>query len=89
MSNAADHLPARLVTVGLVASPGPAAEIADALVAGLTDRIGAYLPDARWEVRQVRDRLVHPPAELSQLISAARQRLLAEGWDLAALTGSA
>jgi hypothetical protein len=27
-------------------------------------------------------RLVHPPAELSQLISAARHVLLAEGWDL-------
>jgi hypothetical protein len=41
-----DHPPARLLTVGLIASRGPAAELAEALLPGLTDRISAHFPDA-------------------------------------------
>ena len=49
----------------------PAAEPYD-----LAERIGARLPSVRWVVRFVSDRLVDGPADLSQLISAARRRLL-------------
>jgi hypothetical protein len=77
-----DAAPARRVSVGLIAAPGSATELVDALMPKLADQMSAHLPDALWAFFEVRDRLVQPPAELSQLISAARRRLLAEGWEL-------
>lgn len=73
----------RALVVGVVASPGAASELAEALRPDLAERIAARLPDAEWTVRLVSDRLVERPADLSQLIAAARRRMFAEGWDLA------
>ena len=70
------------IVVGLVASPGPATELAKALHPGLTGRISARLPDAAWDVRFASDRLVEPPADLSRLVAAARRRMLDEDWQL-------
>jgi hypothetical protein len=72
----------RGIVVGVVASPGAASELAEALRPDLTERIAARLPNAEWTVRLVSDRLVERPADLSQLIAAARRRMFAEGWDL-------
>src|SRR5205814_1459710 len=36
-----------------------------------------------WSIRFVSDRLVDRPADLSQLIAAARRRVIDEGWQLA------
>lgn len=72
----------RTVVVGVVSAPGPCAELAERLGPDLDGRIGARLPSVRWEVRLVTDRLVDGPADLSQLISAARRRLVDEPWQL-------
>jgi hypothetical protein len=72
-----------LVVVGLVAAPGPCAELAEALLPDLTERIAGRISGVRWEVRCVSDRLVEWPADLSRLVSAAHRRALAEGWQLA------
>ena len=69
--------------VGLPASPGPASELTESLVPEIADRLATQLPGARWRVKFVSDRLVEPPTDLSQLISAARGALLDRGWHLA------
>jgi thiamine transporter ThiT len=71
------------LVVGLLASPGPATELTDALLPELPDHISARLPDANWVVCRVSDRLVERPADLNRLITAARRRMLDEGWHLA------
>jgi hypothetical protein len=72
----------RGIVVGLVASPGPATELAETLHPGLADQLSARLPEAEWEVRCVSDPLVERPADLSRLVAAARRRLLDEDWQL-------
>ncbi|MCW2643788.1 MAG: hypothetical protein JWP76_6094, partial [Dactylosporangium sp.] len=71
------------MVVGLIAAPGPCAELAEALLPDLAERIAVRIPGVRWEVRYVTDRLVEWPADLSSLMSAAHRRALAEGWQLA------
>ena len=75
--------PSRALAVGIVAAPGACTDLATALEPGLADRIATRLPGAEWKVRLVSDRLVQWPADLSQLIGAARRRMFGEGWDLA------
>jgi hypothetical protein len=71
-----------LVVVGVVASPGPCAELTEAILSDLAECIAVRIPGVRWEVRYRRDRLVERPADLSRLVSAARRLALAEGWQL-------
>jgi hypothetical protein len=68
--------------VGLLASPGPASELTESLVPEIEERLPAQLPGVRWTVKFVSDRLVEPPTDLSQLISAGRRMLLERGWHL-------
>ena len=70
------------IVVGLIASPGAATELAEAMHPDLPARISARLPDAEWQVRIISDRLVGRPADLSGLVAAARRRMLDEGWQL-------
>jgi uncharacterized membrane protein len=70
------------VTVGLVASPGPAAELAARVVEQLPASLSGRVPAVTWQVQLALDRLVEGPADLSQLIAAARRRLLEEDWQL-------
>jgi hypothetical protein len=71
------------VVVGVVAAPGPPAEVAGPLVGELSDDLAAQLPSVIWKVAYAEDGLVHPPADDAELVTAARNRLLAENWDLA------
>jgi hypothetical protein len=71
------------LTVGLLASPGPASELTESLVPEIGERLAVQLPGVRWRVEFVSDRLVEPPTDLSALISAGRQMLLDRGWELA------
>jgi hypothetical protein len=70
------------LVVGLLVSPGPAAELTAGLVAEVADRLAAQLPGARWKVEFVIDRLVEPPTDLAEVISAGRRMLLDRGWHL-------
>jgi hypothetical protein len=70
------------LVVGLLASPGPAAELTAGLVAEIADRLAAQLPGARWKVEFVIDQLVEPPTGLAEVISAGRRMLLDRGWHL-------
>lgn len=72
-----------MIVIGLVASPGPAADLAQNLLADLTGPISVRLPDGDWQIRLAVDRLVNAPADLNRLVAAARRRLLDEGWQMA------
>jgi hypothetical protein len=72
-----------VVVVGLVAAPGAAAELATTLSYDLAAELSVQHPDVAWQVRAVEDGLVQPPADDAELVSATRDRLLREDWDLA------
>jgi hypothetical protein len=70
------------VVVGVVAAPGAAAEVAQQLVVDLADDLADQLPSVAWKIAYAEDGLVRPPADDTELVTAARRRLLAEDWDL-------
>src|ERR1700722_19662264 len=71
------------IVVGLLASPGPAAELTESLLPEIADRLPERLPGVRWRLEFVSDRLVEAPTDLSAIISAGRRMLLDRGWHLA------
>src|ERR1700744_5171908 len=71
------------ILVGLLASPGPAAELTERRLAEMAGPLSERLPGVRWRLEFVSDRLVEPPTHLSAIISAGRRMLLERGWHLA------
>jgi hypothetical protein len=71
------------VKLGLIVSPAidpmAAEAIRDELEAALAERY----PEVGWRIDLARDALAPPPVHLTELVAAARDRLLAEDWDLA------
>ena len=53
------------------------------LLPEIADRLPEQLPGVRWRIEFVSDRLVQPPTDLTELISAGRRMLLDRGWHLA------
>jgi len=70
------------VVIGLISSPGTAAEIGSHLADDLRAELSLHLPTVSWRVPTVVDALVLPPAHDTALVAAARERLLKENWDL-------
>lgn len=70
------------VVIGLISAPGTAAEVAADLAEDLRAELSVLMPTVRWRMPTVVDALVHPPADDAVLVGAARERLLAETWDL-------
>src|SRR6478672_13912909 len=70
------------VKLGLVVSPAIDRKVAEGLRDELSDGLAERYPEVEWEIDLARDPLVTPPVPLTELIAAARDRLLAEGWDL-------
>jgi hypothetical protein len=70
------------VILGVVSAPGISTELAERLRPDLAECIGTRLPGVDWVVRFVSDPLVDGPADLTELISAARRRLIDERWHL-------
>jgi hypothetical protein len=73
----------RELVLGLIAAPGPATDLASRLLPELPRELADRVPQVRWVVRLVSDRLVQPPVDTDAAIQAARERLLSEGWHLA------
>jgi hypothetical protein len=73
----------RELVLGLIAAPGPATELASSLLPELPDQLAVRVPNVRWVVRLVSNRLVQPPVDPDGVIQAAREKLLNEGWHLA------
>jgi hypothetical protein len=84
--DAADRSQARdtaSIQLGLVVSPALdeplALELRDELHRLLSERYASV----DWDIALLRDPLVTPPVDLTDLVDAARRRLLDEDWDLA------
>jgi len=71
------------IIVGVAASPGTVSDFVGGMEAEFSDRMTARVPEVRWRFQVVSDRLTVPPTDVSEIISAGRQRLLREDWDLA------
>jgi hypothetical protein len=72
-----------VVRIGIIAAPGTASEVASVLALDLPERLARSVPGVAWEIEQIQDRLAEPPARDAEIVSAARQRLVEHGWNLA------
>ena len=70
------------VVLGFISAPGAATDLATALAADLDHALRERSPEIGWEVQRRVDGLVQPPADDGEIVLAARERMLAEGWDL-------
>lgn len=70
------------VVLGLVVAPGMPSALTTSLVPALVEELEKLAPGVRWRVEPEQDRLVEPPAHSTELVAAARERLLDRGWDL-------
>jgi hypothetical protein len=64
-------------------APGLASDVTAKIAAELADDLVALETGVDWRTELEVDRLVVPPALTTELIDAARQKLLDENWDLA------
>ena len=71
------------VTIGLIAAPGLAADLAEDVATQLGRTLATHYPDANWRTRVVVDGLVPATAPTTELVDAAHRRLLAEDWEMA------
>jgi hypothetical protein len=71
------------VTIGLIAAPGLAADLAEGVATDLVRTLAAHYPDANWRTRIVVDGLLPASAPTTELVDAAHRRLLAEDWEMA------
>jgi hypothetical protein len=68
----------------MIAAPELAAEVAEALTEALPELLSERVSDrVRWEVPLVHDQLTHGAGGGVEMVDAVRERMLAEGWDLA------
>ena len=70
------------IHLGLVVTPALDAEDVEKLLRGLERVLAERYPGVHWKITAVRESLLPPPADLPDLVDAARSRLLDEGWDL-------
>jgi uncharacterized membrane protein len=68
--------------LGLVVTPVLDESVVEALDEQLARLLAERYPGLIWKVTAVRDSLLTPPAPLSDVVDAARARLLDEDWDL-------
>ncbi|HWF72315.1 MAG TPA: hypothetical protein VG186_03160 [Solirubrobacteraceae bacterium] len=71
-----------VIELGLVVTPALEDRAVEKLTDDLAHTLSERYPGTRWHITTVRDPLVAPPVGLSELVDAARARLLAEQWDL-------
>ncbi|MDX6533798.1 MAG: hypothetical protein QOF68_1542, partial [Gaiellales bacterium] len=71
------------ILVGVVVAPGLAEEVAARIADDVAMELRARFQGVHWQTAFVVDRLVVPPAAVSEIFEAARRRLLEGGWDIA------
>src|ERR1700741_3234234 len=72
----------RTVKLGLVVTPALDEPDVVRLVEDLERVLSKRYPKVNWKITAIRESLVRPPAEVPDLVDAARSRLLDENWDL-------
>jgi hypothetical protein len=71
------------IRLGVLVAPGLTGGFAERLVEDVEAELQVRHPDIRWRIELVEDGLVQPPADDSEIVSAARERLLGRSWHLA------
>lgn len=80
---AGDPCSSPCVAVGVVVAPGLAREVAERIADDVASELRRRFEGIEWQTAFVVDRLVSPPATISEIFHSARQRLLDRGWDVA------
>ena len=70
------------IDLGLVVTPALDEAEVEKLTAEVAEVLAQRYPDTKWQISSAREFLVTPPAGLSEIVDAARSRLLDENWDL-------
>jgi hypothetical protein len=71
-----------VVVLGVAVAPGLAREITADVAADLEEDLQRLYPSVRWRTELAVDRLVEPPAPVTELFDAARRAVLEHDWDL-------
>jgi hypothetical protein len=69
--------------LGIIVAPGVAEEVTARIVEELLGELSKRYDSVDWQGFVEIDRLVRPPAALTEILEAARRRLLEAGWDIA------
>jgi uncharacterized membrane protein len=77
--------PTAQIDVGLIVSPAIDEEAGQRLRDEVEAQLAGRYPSVNWGVELLREDLLAPPAHLTELVDAARDRLLDKDWDLAAV----
>jgi hypothetical protein len=72
----------RTLVLGVVVAPGIAHDLTAEIVAELEEDLNERYGTVRWETELTVDRLVSPGASTTDVIEAARRKLLESRWDL-------
>jgi hypothetical protein len=66
----------------VIVAPGLALDVTAKVASELADDLRALDSGVEWKTELAVDRLVAPPADTTEILDAARRRLLDENWDL-------
>ncbi|MGZ4356646.1 MAG: hypothetical protein ACXVRU_07550 [Gaiellaceae bacterium] len=70
------------IALGIVVAPRLARDVSPGIAAQLADDLRRRYGATEWRADLVVDRLVTPPASITELVEAARRKLLERDWDL-------
>jgi len=70
------------IALGVIVAPGLARDVTTKIASELAHDLEALDLGVEWRTELAADRLVTPPAQTSEIIDAARRKLLDEDWDL-------
>ena len=71
------------IDLGVVVAPGLARDVTAGIAENLLEDLRAHYDGVDWRTELTVDRLVVPPVPTTELLAAARRKLLAADWDLA------
>jgi hypothetical protein len=70
------------IALGVIVAPGLARDVTAKIASELAHDLEALDLGVEWRTELTVDRLVSPPAQTTEIIDAARRKLLDEDWDL-------
>jgi hypothetical protein len=70
------------IVLGVIVAPGLARDVTAKIASELAHDLEALDLGVEWRTKLAVDRLVAPPAQTTEIIDAARRKLLDEDWDL-------
>jgi hypothetical protein len=74
--------PQPFIALGVIVAPGLARDVTAKIAGELADDLDALDLGVEWRTELAVDRLVAPPAPTTEIIEAARRKLLDQDWDL-------